>query len=358
MDPARVTPGVVCIGEAGALLGSVAEAGIHTRALNRTKRGLGMALAQLVVHMRRFRPDVVVVHGNNASVLGRLAAVLTRLPRSVVWIHQSADLDLVPTGPLQRCAEAVLRPFTAAYFGVALSQVPYLTERLGHPPTKIRIIQNGVDPDRFPYVPDPPRSTPLASSLGIRPNDSVVGIIAVMRPEKDHATFLRAARLVLDRVPHARFLIVGDGPRRDDIRRQAAEVGVAHRTIFTGMREDVSELLALTDVFTLSSTSECFPMSVLEAMATGRPTVCTAVGGVPEIVHDGVTGYLVPPSDPAALAQRLVELLRDPVQGQTMGKAARARVELEFNLDRSAAEAQRRLEEIVGHASGANRGGC
>ena len=100
-------------------------------------------------------------------------------------------------------------------------------------------------------------------------------------------------------------------------------------------------------MFVLTSTSECFPISVLEAMACARPAVCSAVGGIPEMINDGETGYLVPPKDPQQLAARLVRLLQDPPTARRMGRAARARVEAEFDLDRSIAAAQQAIEDVV-----------
>jgi glycosyltransferase involved in cell wall biosynthesis len=212
MDPIRFAPSVICIGREGALFAEplfaeLVAAGIPACALGRTKRELGQALAQLVSYIRRNRPDVVVVRGYNAEVLGRVAALLCGVPRLVVWLHHSSDIT--PRGRIQRFANWLLGPVTSAYYGVAFGQLPYFTEVLGYPPRKVRIIHNGIDPAQFPYASASQRDSTLALSLGIAAEHAVVGIVAVLRPEKDHMTFLRAARLVLDRVPWARFLVVG-----------------------------------------------------------------------------------------------------------------------------------------------------
>jgi glycosyltransferase involved in cell wall biosynthesis len=106
-------------------------------------------------------------------------------------------------------------------------------------------------------------------------------------------------------------------------------------------------MLCAIDVFALTSTTECFPMAVLEAMACARPAVCTAVGGVTEMVNDEETGYLVPPKDPVQLAARLLRLLSDPQTARRMGRAGRNRIEAEFSLDRSVEAAQRAIEDVV-----------
>jgi len=175
----------------------------------------------------------------------------------------------------------------------------------------------------------------------------VVGIVAVLRPEKDHVSLLRAARTVVDELPRARFLIIGDGPTRPQLEALCTELQLTPNVHFAGSRDDVARLLPAIDVFVLTSTSECFPISVLEAMACARPAVCSAVGGIPEVIKDGETGYLVPPKNPPQLAARLVNLLRDPQTARRMGTAARARVEAEFDLDCSIAAAQQAIEDVV-----------
>lgn len=353
MDPTRFAPSVVCIGKKGALFAELVAADIPAHAMGTTKREFGWALAQLISYMRRNRPDVVVVRGYNAEVLGRVAALLCGVPRLVVWLHHSSDIT--PRGQVQRLADWLLGFVTSAYYGVAFSQLPYLTQVLGYPQGKVRIIHNGIDPVQFPYASTSHRDSKLALSLGVAAEHAVVGIIAVLRREKDHATFLRAARLVLDRVPQARFLVVGDGPLRSELTRLVAELGIADSVIFTGSRSDVRDLLSLVDVFALTSTTECFPLALLEAMAIGRPAVCTAVGGVPEILEEGVTGHMVPARDPAALAERLVDLLGDPARARAMGRAARTRLESEFTLERSVASAERTIEETAGRLPAAAR---
>ena len=176
----------------------------------------------------------------------------------------------------------------------------------------------------------------------------MVGIVAALRPEKDHATLLRAARLRSTRCPSARFLVVGDGPTRSQLEALCSELAITSNVHFAGARDDVARVLRSIDVFALSSvTVECFPIALLEAMACARPAVCTAVGGVPEMIDDGITGYLVPPKDPQQFAARLLSLLSDPQAARRMGRAGRHRVEAEFSLDRSVAAAQQAIEDVV-----------
>jgi glycosyltransferase involved in cell wall biosynthesis len=368
LDPARFTCSVVCIGAERGLFGDLVAAGIPAVALRRTKRQALAALAGLVREMRRRRPDVVVVLGYNAEMLGRIAAIIAGVPHRVVWVHNCGDLggDM----RVRRLADRLLDRHTDAYFGVARAQARYLVEDLGYPAHKIRIIHNGIDPTGYRPA-DEQRARAL---LGIDPQRPVVGIVGWLRPEKDHVLLLQAARRLVDEFPDLTVLVVGDdpphargagshqlvGPVRRRIEHAAAELGLADHVMLVGVRSDVPDILPALTVFTLCSyTVECFPMALLEAMASGRPAVCTDVGGVGEMLADGITGYLVPPHDPAALADRLAKLLHDRQLCQRMGAAARDRVQREFGLDASADAAARELTAVAGVAppSGGRRGG-
>lgn len=342
LDREHFDPMVICLGEEGELFASLAASGVPAVALRRSRREALACLVDLVRKLRDASPDVVVVRGYSAEVLGRVAAVLAGVPRVIVWVHNCGDLQ--PRGVLRRICDVALNPVTDAYFGVARAQLPYLVKELRYPPRKIKIIHNGVDPSLFTGAAD----GDLRAHLGLQQNELVVGILAALRPEKDHETFLRAASQVFQRDPNARFMIVGGGPRTKALEALAEELGLRGRVIFTGARNDVAAVLALMDVFVLSSfTIECFPMALLEAMASSRPAVCTAVGGVPELLQDGVTGYLVPPRDPTGLAERLSLLLESEQRRREFGAAARARVEAAFTLERSVREAERQISEVA-----------
>ena len=342
LDRRRFDAAVVCIGAEGELFGDLVARGIPAVALHRGKWQAVSALWDLVREMRRFAPDVVITRGYSAEALGRIAAWVAGVPHSVVWVRNDGDVER--RGVVRRAADRVLDRVTTAYFGLVRAQLDYMIDDLKYPPDKIRIIPNGVDTARFQSSSD--RSA--LAGLGIGESDKVVGILAALRPEKDHATFLRAARLVAERMPQSKFLIVGEGRMRPEIERLIGRYGLGDRVVLTGARSDVPELLRAMDVFVLSSFSvECFPNALLEAMAAGRPAVCTAVGGVPEILEEPATGFLVPPHDPEALADRLVQILSDPVLAQQMGRAARARVESRYSLAASVAAAEHALLDAM-----------
>ncbi|MGQ9409790.1 glycosyltransferase [Mycolicibacterium gilvum] len=346
LDPDRFATSVVCIGAEGELFGDLAGTDTEAVALHRTKRQAVSALVGLVREMRRFSPDVVLTRGYNAEALGRIAAVIARVPHNVVWVHNHGSVE--PHGRLRRVADKVLDRVTSAYFGVAHAQSRYMIEDLHYPADKITVIYNGVDVARFDAQSGDADRRQVFDEFGFAPQDKVVTILAALRPEKDHETYLRAARLVADRLPAAKFLIVGDGRMRPRIEELIDELDLRSRVVLAGTRSDVPALLAVSSVFTLSSYSiECFPMALLEAMAAGVPAVCTAVGGVPEMIDDGVTGFLVPPRDPQAIADAVSTILTDDDLAQKMGRAARDRVEREFSLATSVAATEAALEQLV-----------
>jgi len=353
LDRALVEPRVVCLGAPGRLFG-LASAVAPATAYGHTKRQAARSIVRLARDLRRSRADVVVLRGYSAELVGRVAAVLARVPRTVVWVHNCDDPE--PRGRVRDVSDRVLDPVTDAYFGVAERQVPYLTEELGHPAHKVRVIHNGVDVDVFGTATAHAARDEVRAGLGLAPDDVAVGILAALRPEKGHEVLLEAAREVLAARPGARLVVVGDGDRRPGLEALAAELGLGDRVLFTGFRDDVPRVLAALDVFVLASWSvECFPISLLEAMATGLPAVCTDVGGVGEILLDGETGYLVPARDARRLAARLDAVVADAGLRRSMGEAGRARVREHFTLDTAVRRTEAALAEVAG-ATDAGRG--
>jgi glycosyltransferase involved in cell wall biosynthesis len=145
---------------------------------------------------------------------------------------------------------------------------------------------------------------------------------------------LRAARTVLNRLASARFVFVGDGPLRNELLITAAELQLGAACAFPGARRDIYDVMSAMDIFVLPSLNEGIPMSLLEAMALGRPVVASAVGGIPEVIQDGVNGRLVPPGDPEALAEACLDLAGDRELAQAIGACARQTIEDSFSHER------------------------
>jgi glycosyltransferase involved in cell wall biosynthesis len=353
LDRSRFETTVLCIKGLGPLHEELAARGVEVLCLRtgERRRAFMKALAVLTMELRRRRAEVVITHGLSANVIGRLAAALARAQARITWKHNCGHL--AHHGLLERCSERAFGWLCTRYIGVAHGQVPYLLGYLRLSPTRLKIIHNSVDPER--YLPP----TDRRREFGLDEHDAVVAVNAVLRREKDHPTILRAIYRLSRELPRVKLLLIGDGPERARLRQMAAELGIERRVVFLGSRADAPELLACADVVALASrTVECFPYAILEAMAMRRPAVCTAVGGLPEMVEDGVTGYLVPPANPRALAAALGRVLGSADRGRGMGEAARQRLEERFAFPAMMRDVERELLAVrggEGYACGAVR---
>jgi glycosyltransferase involved in cell wall biosynthesis len=211
------------------------------------------------------------------------------------------------------------------------------------PMPPVETLHHGLDPAALPT----PGRDGVRAELGIPEDAPVVGTVANFKAAKDHATLLRAAAQVRQAVPSVRFVLVGQGPLEAETRRLAGELGLEGTVVFAGFRTDAARLMAAFDAFALASTYEGLPIALVEAMATGCPAVATRVGGVPEVVADGVQGILVPSRDPAALADGLERLLGDRALRAEMGAAAAARAK-DFDIRK----AVRRMEQVYARLLG------
>lgn len=283
-------------------------------------------LGRLARLMRRRQIDAVVTVGTGDKMFwGRLAARMARVPVVCSALHSTGMPERV------QLANRLLAPITDAFIAVAETQGRYLAEHEGCPAERVRVVPNGVDVQKFhPRWPD----ESLRRQLRLDPSSPVAAIIAALRPEKNHELFLRAAALVHRELPEARFLIVGDGPRRNALEAVARSLSLGDAVRFLGIRRDVAEILSLVNVVVLTSHMEANPVSVLEAMASEKPVVATRVGSLVETVVDGRTGYLVPPGDAPQLAQRVIELLREPERAACMGRSGREEVISHWSIER------------------------
>lgn len=229
----------------------------------------------------------------------------------------------------------------------AAMQRDYLVRDEGVNPANLTVIFNGVDHEKF----RPRDRASLPSAEGAPgPGERGVGVVASLTPEKGHVMLLDAAKLALASVPEARFLVIGEGPERPAIEKGIAERGLEGKVILLGRRRDLTTFLPRLDLLVLPSHPfrETLPLSTMEGMACGLPTVNTDVGSVRDLVVDGETGFVVPPGDPGAFAAAMVRVLREPDLAARMGRAGRARIEERFTLERTAAEYGRYFRRVAG----------
>lgn len=342
MDPQRFRPIVVCQKGGGPFFDEIAEAGIEAHRLEVPGRWDPRFAWRLGTLCRSRGVRAIVIRGFSTGVVGRLVGRVLGIRPIVMAEHATGRIDL---DPKKRPIERLLAPLADGVIAVAKGQIPFLVQDKGFDEKRIRVIYNGID---LAHWSPSGRDPGILAELSIPEGAPVVGILAMLRPEKDHATFLRGAKLVLERLPDTRFLVVGDGTEREHLERLATELGLDGRVLFTGRRTDVPALLSVCDVAVLTSvTVETFPMAFLEAMAMETALVATPVGGVPEMIDEGVNGHLVPMRDPPALAAALVRVVSDRERARAMGRASRRIVEERFTIDRMVRDTERYLLELL-----------
>jgi glycosyltransferase involved in cell wall biosynthesis len=262
-------------------------------------------LSDLVSLARSRKTRILHVHGYAAADFGRLAA---RMSGAKLVLHEHFADPSMPA--YQGVADQLLASLTDRAIAVSHSTRDFLVQKRSVPAERVRVIWNGAPLGEFAPA-DRARALGVRRELGLPEEAMVVGTIGRLNAQKGHTHLLDAAALLRDRLPDLRMLIVGDGDLMDGLRKQAARLHLEDRVVFAGHRTDVPDLLAALDVFCISSLYEGTPLALFEAMAAGRPVVSTAVDGCREVLDDGVSGLLVPPADPEALADALERVATD-----------------------------------------------
>jgi len=283
------------------------------------------SLARLTWLLKRGNFDVVHTHGSKAQVLGLLAGRLAGVPVRLAHVHGWAFQDPVHAMS-PRTQMAFLRTtfrWATRIIAVSHSNVQTgLAHGIGRRSQYV-VIEPPVEFGRFARPPSDP--TMVRRRLGLGPSDRVIGSVMRLASQKAPLDFVEAAARVRARMPEAKFVIVGDGPLSADVRAAVAQRSLQDAVLLLGYRRDVPALLSAFDVFALSSLWEGLPIVYLEAMAAGKPVVGTDVDGASEAVEDGVTGILVPPRDPMALSDAILQVAADPDLARRMGAAGRRR---------------------------------
>jgi glycosyltransferase involved in cell wall biosynthesis len=288
-------------------------------------------LTRLYRLMRAYRPQIVQTFSHYSNLLGPLVAWLARVPVRVS--SQRMSLRDYPAWLLHLDRAIANSLLTHKMVAVSEGTRHFSIEEEGIRSNKLITIQNGINVERFSMSLSPEAERNLRQALGVEPDSLIILTVARLHPQKGHNYLVEAIPRILRDFPQARFLFVGEGGLRDELTRQVKKADLGEYVHFLGVRQDVPQLLAISDLFVLSSLWEGLPNSVLEAMAAGVPVIATNVDGTPEIINDGDVGILIPPADPSALAQAICRLLKDKPLRVSIAKAARERVERKFSRD-------------------------
>ncbi len=326
LDPNRYDVHVVSL-STGSAVRKLERQGIPVTVIDEPDDAIATgAVAALLTDLR---PEVLHNHMYRAELVGTRAAIALGdigrpRPYVVSTVHSSRVRSEEDRQQLRLLTSRMDR-----LIAVSRSIVAKL-EHEGRDAAPISLIHNGVDLERYDH--QGPCCT-LREEYGLPADGPIIGVVARLEPEKGHPTLLEAWVQVARAIPDASLLVIGEGSRREALETMAAGLGLAGRVVFTGRRDDVPAVTAALDVAVLPSYREALGLTILEAMALSRPIVASNVGGIPEMVEDGVTGLLVPPHDADALAAAIIRLLRDHPLADTLGRAGHDLVHERFCIE-------------------------
>ena len=317
-DPNRISPLIGCLKEKD-VLGVELENEIPVyENLIQHKYDFAVAGRLRKLFKKESVDAVITVGAGDKMFWGRLGARRASVPVILSALHSTGWPDGV--GRLNR----LLTGITDGFIAVAKQHARYQVEQEKFPEHKVFLIPNGIDTDRFTV--DAESRLQWRQKLDIPADAPTVGIVAALRPEKNHDLFLRAAKLTFQKKPAAHFVIAGDGPERNRLESLAKTLNLEPNVHFIGSTQDIPGVLSMLDVFSLTSHNEASPVSIMEALSCARPVVSTDVGSIDESVLEDKTGYLVLPGDADKLAERWTQLLGDESLRNRLGEAGREHV--------------------------------
>ncbi len=317
---------VVVAAPYGSRLAALAEQrGLQVRTTTSGKRGWITLIPSYLRILKHCEIDVVNTHGSldswTAAIAGRISS---RRPIIVRTRHKSTPVSRTWR---HRLLYGKL-PHVVTTTGEVVRQELMTRNRLS--PSRVISIPTGVDLERFhPQLPD----ASLRKSLGLASQGPLVGAVTFLRPEKGMMVLIEAVGSLKRRFSTVECVIIGDGGERPALLDRIRELGLEDCVHLVGFREDVPSLLAILDVVVIPSFEEGIPQSLTQALAMERPVVASAVGGVPEVVQDGLSGLLVPPGDPEILAEKIACILHDPIAANRMGKVGRQVIQERYSME-------------------------
>ena len=316
------------------------EAGVRVISLERRSKTDVAAWWPLLSLIRRERIDILHAHKFGSNVWGTVIGRLTRVPVVIAHEQSWASAEFSRAGPRFRAFmdREVIGRGVDVFFAVSRADRQRMAELEGVDPRRIYVLPNAVPAGQ-------PTGNDVRAELGIPPGAPVVGTVCQLRPEKALELLVSAASLLRREFPDLRVLIAGDGAERARLAEQIRTEGLEDVVLLLGTRTDVPDVLAAVDIAVCCSNFEGTPLSVMEYMAAAKPVVATRVGGLPELIDDGVHGLLFETRDVPGLAGAVAELLRDSGLRARMGEQGRERHRREFDL----VAAVRKVEEIYEH---------
>jgi len=336
----------------GKLKKEIENIGIPVTVFSERRSGSAKLFLDLFHHLRKANVQIVHTHKHKDTILAAPAAKLASIPYVVRTVHGLPEPFLGIQAIKMKLYGVIERMVHRRYVDAMICVSSQIQEKYASRPEvpMMRCIHNGINVDEETIQVS---RWQKRQELGVGSETCLIGTVGRLTAVKALPVLLMAAKNLLVQNEKVKVLIVGDGDIRMDLEAQARNLGIADSVVFCGYREDTRELMHAMDIFVLPSLSEGIPMALLEAMATSRATVASRVGGVPEVIDDGVDGFLIEPCDVGDLTEKCLSLIHSPDLAQRMGELARKRVERDFSADEMARRVTSLYQELM-HQGGGN----
>ena len=316
-DPQRFAVSLISLRKRDSSDDTLEQLGIDVTYLHKSKFDPATLPALLKVLDRR-GADLLHMHGYGATTFGRLAAARRRLP---AVLHEHANLTDTPW--FQKVADRLLAPYTDIALAVSHSTAEFVSRARLIPPERTRVVYLGVPLDEFSRPRDAAEVAAARRALNVPAGVFAVGTVTRLMPSKGNEYLVEAARLVVERLPDARFYVVGEGELHRELEARAKSLGLGDRLTLCGFRRDVVEALSAFDLAVFPSLWEGTPLTVLEALAMGKPIVATDADGLQDVLTPGKDARMVPRRNAAALADAIVSIGTDPQERARLAANAR-----------------------------------
>ena len=314
----------------GRLANELRDFGVRTEVISEFHHNSLAIVKQLRNYFKQHNFDILHTHKYKDNILGVLSLVGRGIRRRVRTVHGFPEpfvgFQSVKMNAYQIVDNWVNQWLVNRILAVSFDLKTHLIPRFGV--EKVTCIHNAIDIEQIRVT---KRAAEMRKELGLSGQEFLIGAMGRLTPVKGLESFLKAAHIIHHQKPHVKFIIAGDGPLKSALQKQAREYGLDEVVLFLGHRNDSYDILKLLDLFVLSSMSEGIPMVLLEALALARPVVATRVGGVPEVIEDGISGLLVGPGKEDELAQSCIALIDNYDFAHQLGVAGQKRVEERFS---------------------------
>jgi glycosyltransferase involved in cell wall biosynthesis len=316
-DPSRFRVSLVSLRKRDVSEETLDALGIDIEYLHRSKFDPATLPALLKIIDRK-QIDILHLHGYGATTFGRLAGAMRGLP---TILHEHANLTDTPW--FQKIADRMLAPYTDIALAVSKSTADFVRGPRQMPPDRVRVVYLGAPLEEFARHRTPAETAAARASLGLDPDAFAIGTITRLHESKGNRYLVEAAARVIKEQPHARFVLVGEGPLQADLEAQASALGLGDRFRFAGFARDVAQVLSAFDLSVFPSLWEGTPLTVFEALAMGKPIVATEADGLRDVLVADETARIVPVRDAAALADAILWMMAHPEERARLAAAAR-----------------------------------